>query len=84
MAETEMEVESRDKENGGHMVLRAWRMVGPHTVPVTHIISLNVINSLAERDYSYFMDEKTEVHSSEVLRMSSCSWEMGEPRFHRQ
>lgn len=50
----EMEVEFRDKENGGRRVL----MVGPHTVPFTFIILLNVINSLARRNYSYFMYEK--------------------------
>ena len=77
----EMEVESRDKSNGGQGTLRARRIAGPHPGPFTHINSLNIINSPARRDYSSFMDEKTEVHSSDVPH---TSWGMTEPRFQRQ
>lgn len=71
MSEIEMKVESRDKQNGGQVALRAGRMVGPYTAPFTHIISPNLANSLARRAYSDFMDEKSEVHRGEVPCTSS-------------
>lgn len=81
MSEIEMEVESRDKSNGGQGTLKARMIAGPHTGPFTHINSLNIINSPARRDSPSFMDEKTEVHSSDVPH---TSWGMAEPRFQRQ
>lgn len=59
----EVEVESRDK-NGGQVALRTWRTVGPLTGPFTHTISLHVITSLARRDCSYLMGEKTQAHGT--------------------
>lgn len=56
-------------------------MGGPCTVSFSHIISL--ISCLARRNHSYFMDEKTKVHSSEVYHAQAHAagrWESQDSR----